>query len=79
MKSQRNAAGRKSGAAEARARDAGAPALELDREEVARLAFSYWEGRGGQGGSAEEDWLRAEEALRQRLQPRGRAASASSA
>jgi hypothetical protein len=30
------------------------------REEVARLAYSYWEARGRQGGSAEEDWYRAE-------------------
>ncbi len=31
-----------------------------DREMVARLAYSYWESRGCQGGSPEEDWLRAE-------------------
>jgi len=29
-------------------------------EEIARLAYSYWEGRGYQGGSPEEDWYRAE-------------------
>ncbi len=29
-------------------------------EKVALLAYSYWEERGGQGGSPEEDWLRAE-------------------
>ena len=39
---------------------------EPSHEEVARLAFSYWEARGGHGGSAEEDWLRAEKALRSR-------------
>jgi hypothetical protein len=33
-------------------------------EEIARLAYSYWEARGYQGGSPEEDWLRAESALR---------------
>jgi len=38
----------------------------LDQAEVARLAHSYWLERGGQGGSAEEDWHRAEEALRAR-------------
>jgi hypothetical protein len=32
-------------------------------EEIARLAYSYWEARGCQGGSAEEDWLRAEREL----------------
>jgi hypothetical protein len=30
------------------------------REEIERLARSYWEERGCQGGSAEEDWYRAE-------------------
>ena len=39
---------------------------ELNAEEVARLAYSYWESRAGQGGSAEEDWLRAEQELRTR-------------
>ncbi len=34
------------------------PATE--RAAVARLAYSYWEARGFVGGSAEEDWLRAE-------------------
>lgn len=33
-------------------------------EEIARLAYSYWEARGYQGGSPEEDWLRAEMELR---------------
>lgn len=28
--------------------------------EIARLAYSYWEARGRQHGSALEDWLRAE-------------------
>jgi hypothetical protein len=40
---------------------------ELDREEVARLAYSYWQERGCRGGSAEEDWRRAEETLQTRL------------
>lgn len=35
-------------------------------EEIARLAYSYWEARGKQGGSQEEDWLRAEAELRSR-------------
>jgi hypothetical protein len=30
-------------------------------EEIAKLAYSYWEARGGNGGSAEEDWYRAEQ------------------
>jgi hypothetical protein len=28
--------------------------------ETARLAYSYWEARGGADGSAEGDWVRAE-------------------
>lgn len=39
----------------------------LSYEEVARLAYSLWEARGGQIGNPEEDWLRAEEEIRQRL------------
>ena len=35
-------------------------------DEIARLAYSYWEARGYQGGSSEEDWLRAEQQLRGR-------------
>jgi hypothetical protein len=30
------------------------------REKIALLAFGYWVQRGCQGGSAEEDWFRAE-------------------
>ena len=30
------------------------------REDIAMLAYSYWEQRGYQGGSPEDDWLRAE-------------------
>jgi len=36
----------------------------LDREAIATLAYSYWEARGYTGGSAEQDWLRAEYELR---------------
>jgi len=39
---------------------------EPGREEIAALAYSLWEARGYQGGSPEEDWLRAEEELRAR-------------
>ena len=41
-------------------------AYEPNFEEIAILAYLYWEARGGQGGSAEEDWLRAEQELRVR-------------
>jgi len=36
------------------------------REATSRLAYSYWESRGCQGGSAEEDWHRAEMEIRSR-------------
>ncbi len=32
-------------------------------EEIAARAYSYWEARGRTGGSALEDWLRAEREL----------------
>lgn len=35
-------------------------------DEIARVAYSYWVARGCQGGSAEDDWLRAERELRSR-------------
>ena len=40
------------------------PASSPTLDEIAQLAYSYWEGRGYQGGSSEEDWLRAEQSLR---------------
>lgn len=30
------------------------------KEDIARLAYSFWQARGCQGGSPEEDWFRAE-------------------
>jgi hypothetical protein len=42
------------------------PAAAIDREAIARLAYSYWEARGCVGGSPEEDWIRAEQELRMR-------------
>ena len=40
------------------------PAYNPTLDEIAQLAYSYWEARGYQGGSSEEDWLRAEQTLR---------------
>jgi hypothetical protein len=34
-----------------------------EHEQIARLAFSYWQARGCPEGSPEEDWLRAEAEL----------------
>lgn len=39
------------------------PAITVSHEEIARLAYCYWMDRGCQGGSAHEDWVRAEQAL----------------
>ena len=39
----------------------------ISTESVATLAFSYWEARGYQGGSPEDDWFRAESELRERV------------
>lgn len=38
--------------------------LAFTKDDIAFLAYSYWEARGYQGGSPEEDWLRAEGELR---------------
>jgi hypothetical protein len=35
----------------------------VDQEAIARLAYSYWESRGGVGGTPEDDWFRAEHEL----------------
>jgi hypothetical protein len=43
-----------------------APSYTPSNDEIAALAYSYWEARGCQGGCPEEDWLRAEEELRNR-------------
>ena len=40
------------------------PATIPAHEDVARLAYLYWESRGFQGGPPEEDWFRAEEELK---------------
>lgn len=39
------------------------PVRVVTHEEIARVAYSYWAARGYQGGSPEEDWLRAEREL----------------
>lgn len=42
-----------------------APAYIPAENEIARLAYSYWEARGCQGGSPADDWFRAERELRE--------------
>jgi hypothetical protein len=41
-------------------------AAPVSHDEIARLAYAYWEARGRQGGSAAEDWSRAERELHAR-------------
>ena len=41
---------------------------EPTHDEIALQAYLYWEERGCQGGSSEEDWLRAEQELRSRVE-----------
>jgi len=36
------------------------------QQEIAELAYSYWEERGFQSGSPLEDWLRAEQEIKKR-------------
>jgi hypothetical protein len=38
--------------------------VDPSRDEIARLAYLFWLDRGCQHGSAEEDWIRAEQQLR---------------
>jgi hypothetical protein len=52
------------GAAKKAAAAVATSTLEVRHEEIAKLAYSYWERRGYQDGSAEEDWFRAEAQLR---------------
>jgi hypothetical protein len=45
--------------------EAAYPVSVENHEEIARLAYSYWQARGCPIGSPEEDWYRAENELRQ--------------
>ena len=46
-----------------------APVNIVGPEEIARLAYAYWEARDQEGGSPEEDWFRAERELTSRPPP----------
>jgi len=43
---------------------AASTAQTVTSDDIATLAFSYWEARGYQGGTPEDDWFRAEGELR---------------
>jgi hypothetical protein len=46
------------------------PVRAISTNEISRRAYSYWEARGYQGGSPEEDWFRAERELLESTQNR---------
>jgi hypothetical protein len=48
------------------AEDENGPVSAPKHADIASLAYSYWEARGRQGGSALEDWLRAERDIERR-------------
>ncbi|MGJ5814845.1 DUF2934 domain-containing protein [Paludibaculum fermentans] len=62
--SKRSAAAKEAAASKARLLDTESGSVAQDTEQIARLAYSYWEARGCQGGSPREDWLVAEGELR---------------
>ena len=46
------------------------PVRAISHEEISRRAYFYWEARGCQGGTPEEDWFRAERELLELAQNR---------
>ena len=58
---------RESGHRSDEATDLGNEHTTLDQEAIARLAYFYWEERGCPNDSPDEDWLRAQAELRNRL------------
>jgi hypothetical protein len=64
MKSGLAAAGAATALAPEPAPENPASAPAIVREQIARLAYQYWQERGCPDGSPEEDWLRAERELR---------------
>ena len=46
--------------------------LIREREETARIAYLFWEARGYQGGSPDDDWFRAEQELHSKLKREAR-------
>jgi hypothetical protein len=43
------------------------PPRTPSHEEIARLAYSYWEARGRRHGCREEDWYRAEREVKRMI------------
>jgi predicted chitinase len=44
--------------------------MQQQREEIARVAYSYWQSRGCEDGHDVEDWLMAEDEVVRRRSPR---------
>jgi DUF2934 family protein len=42
---------------------ASSTATDISEQDIAALAYKYWQARGCPDGSAEEDWFRAEREL----------------
>ena len=66
-KEERVHTARESGHRSDEATDLGIEHRTLDQEAIARLAYFYWQERGCTTDSPDEDWLRAEAELRNRL------------
>ncbi|HUA86190.1 MAG TPA: DUF2934 domain-containing protein [Bryobacteraceae bacterium] len=43
--------------------------MQQQHEEIARIAYSYWQSRGCKDGHDVEDWLMAEEEMLRRRSP----------
>jgi hypothetical protein len=41
--------------------------IDVSRDDIARLAYTFWEQRGNEGCSPEEDWFRAESELKAKI------------
>ncbi len=68
MKTQEEDIHMERGSSETKSEAAG-PVIEpaLDQEAIARLAYFYWEDRGCQNDSPDEDWFKAQADLRNGL------------
>ena len=60
----------KKAALEAAVVPAAETARPVSEEDIAMLAYSFWESRGFQGGNPEEDWFRAQRELTELTQNR---------
>jgi len=69
LKSRRRPQAPRTTRTQVKAKTSAAPpaAAEPSREAIAELAYLYWQARGGQDGSADQDWLEAERELQQRI------------